>query len=242
VSNVEIRSFNAVEGASEFDRVEGKAAGSTTSSQFLVKCRKVAGLTTGEGFFADAVLLIEGKTEQGLLMELSNILSLRMDERNVVMVSGCGKETLPRAAIIFRGLGIKTFVVWDNDKLHRNTANEQNTIRQNQKLLRLVSAGHEDPWAGGVFADHAIMDNTIEDVCREAVGLEIYDVLQKDAMRHLEVSSGDPMKSVEGAATFIRLLYEKGLKVPMLEDLLRRAEGGVEADRSPLGPPLDAVG
>jgi len=69
-----------------------------------------------EGFFADKVVLVEGKSEKYILPIYARLLGYDFDRNNVAVVyPGTGKGQLDRLIRIFAGFDIPTYPIFDND-------------------------------------------------------------------------------------------------------------------------------
>ena len=76
-------------------------------------------LPTGfsEGFFADAVVLVEGDTDKAVLEELAQRLGRPFDAAGISVLDMSGKGNLRIPAIMLQKLGIPTYVIADGDFL-----------------------------------------------------------------------------------------------------------------------------
>jgi predicted ATP-dependent endonuclease of OLD family len=80
-----------------------------------------------EGFVADVAVLVERQSEVGALRKLQGIMAADWDEHGVAVIPIGGKASLDRPAVIFRGLSIPTYMVFDADRSHRGTGEEENS-------------------------------------------------------------------------------------------------------------------
>ena len=84
-----------------------------------------------EGFFADAVALVEGQTDRVIIEALAARLNQHLDSNGVTVRSVQGKDTLRVARAILVSLGIPTYVLADGDfgtadrKVYRDKTKEQ---------------------------------------------------------------------------------------------------------------------
>lgn len=199
-----------------------------TAESFMARAGAVMSTALNEGFFAEAVVVAEGATEVGMFNELAAImherkhLTKRWEELGVVVVPALGKGNLDRPAIIFKGLGIPTYIVWDADA----DKSESSSITANLRLQRLVGINSpvEKPATqqGNMFA---VFATNIEDECKAALGSESFFYIRDEAAASIGYDSDkkDATKSVEGAAAFIRLVYDKHAKtLPALEEIVKR--------------------
>jgi putative ATP-dependent endonuclease of OLD family len=110
---------------------------------FVVRASPVMTSAVNEGFFADAVVVVEGMSDAAALGALQDILGKQWDEKGIVVVPALGKANLDRPTLVFRGFGIPTYFVFDGDSDCKE--NEKvDTIRKNRHLLRLAGAAEMD--------------------------------------------------------------------------------------------------
>jgi putative ATP-dependent endonuclease of OLD family len=70
-----------------------------------------------EGFFADAVVLVEGDTDRVVIESLAELLGTPLDSSGIAVVSCESKSALRTPHAIFTELGIPAYVVFDSDGL-----------------------------------------------------------------------------------------------------------------------------
>lgn len=91
-----------------------------------------------EGFFADAVVLVEGDTDKSVLEELAQKLGKPFDSAGISILEMGGKENLKVPAAMLAKLGIPTYVIADGDALgaarkHPNDQSAASGIRGSHK-------------------------------------------------------------------------------------------------------------
>ena len=113
-----------------------------------------------EGFFADAVVLVEGPSDRIALLETAEIMGQPLDTLAVSVVSCGSKSAIPLPLVMFRKLGIPVYPVWDADK---------NEGKQRGESERIVSAlGHDGgDWHGKITESFACLKSSLEDVLGE---------------------------------------------------------------------------
>lgn len=81
-----------------------------------------------EGFFANAVALVEGFADVGILHGVADACGIDLAEHGVALIAVDGKSQLPLAMEAFRAAGVPLYVVFDTDEdgsdagaLHCNT-------------------------------------------------------------------------------------------------------------------------
>jgi hypothetical protein len=131
--------------------------------------------TLAEAVFADAALIVEGRTDAALVSGLAH-RDAGFASLGIGLVVAEGKPKMALAWAVLRELGVPVFVMFDGDRLieermrvrgeldEDKIAREVDNIRQqNRHLTRLLTGAEEDWPSTSVTADYAIFDNTIED-------------------------------------------------------------------------------
>jgi putative ATP-dependent endonuclease of OLD family len=97
--------------------VTARTLGPGNEARIEKTVNKMLPTTFSEGFFADAVVLVEGDTDRVVLEELSERLGVPFDSVGISVVDIGGKGSLRIPAGILNELGIPTYPVADGDAL-----------------------------------------------------------------------------------------------------------------------------
>jgi predicted ATP-dependent endonuclease of OLD family len=179
--------------------------------------------TVNEGFFADAVVVVEGLTEFGVFWALQNIMGKSWDRRGIVVVPAEGKTKIDRPVVVFRGLEIPTYFVFDGDAKHKGKGNkeEKSAVLVNELLQRLAGVPVVSFPSTQVNNEWAVFEDDLELEIKNALGGAYYDELRaliSDDLGYSEPSKA--MKNPEAAARLIRKAYEAGRTIPVLESIV----------------------
>ncbi|GJE57286.1 ATP-dependent nuclease [Methylobacterium thuringiense] len=101
--------------ASKLEKAWGKEEG-TFSGQALMPRLHILGAELAEGFFARGVILVEGRSDRAALTAVARMLGVNFEAAGIAILSAEGKANLDRPFVIFRELGIPTFIIWDCDQ------------------------------------------------------------------------------------------------------------------------------
>ena len=97
-----------------------------------------------------------------------------MESMGICVVPCRGKRSLDRPTVVFRELGIPTYVIWDNDHGSGDARSEDN-----RHLLRLVEAEEQD-WPVGVWDTHAALEGNLERVLKREISEGVFEDLLSD--------------------------------------------------------------
>jgi hypothetical protein len=168
--------------------------------------------------------VVEGLSEVGTLWKLQEILEKNWSQLGVVVISAGGKNNIDRPTVIFRGLSIPTYFIFDADShLIGKGREEKDAKNRNHRYLRLAGASIEDFPDTQVHETWAVFRDNLEEILKETLGNETFQSVQNEVASKLGYD--DPalvMKNVEVASNFIELVYEKGYRIPILEEIIEK--------------------
>ncbi len=87
----------------------------TYSAEGLRSRLHIVGPELAEGFFADVVVLVEGVSDKAALMAAASLAGFDLEAHGIAVLPTDGKSKMDKPAIIFRELGIPTFLIFDCD-------------------------------------------------------------------------------------------------------------------------------
>jgi putative ATP-dependent endonuclease of OLD family len=219
-----VSSFSLGLAAQELAKVCDKDPSMFTRDTFKVRAMSVMNTIVNEGFFADVVAVVEGTTEVCMLWKLQEILKKEWSKAGIVVVPSGGKNNIDRPVVIFRGLGIPTYFIFDADAslIGKGVAEEEAKIR-NYRYLRLANAPVEDFPNTQVNDTWAVFKFDLENEIKDSLGQEIFQELRKEVASELGYCDGDrACKNIEGASRLIELIYKRGYKIGKLEEIVEK--------------------
>lgn len=87
----------------------------TFNAQTLAPRLHILGTELAEGFFANGVVLVEGRSDKAALTAIGRLMGINFGAAGIAILPAEGKGNLDGPLVIFRELGIPTFVLWDYD-------------------------------------------------------------------------------------------------------------------------------
>lgn len=215
----ELRALDLGEVAAKLEAAEGKAVGTFTAASLLPRLH-ILGPELAEGFFADGVVLVEGRSDKAALYAAANLLGLSFEEEGIAVLPVEGKANLARPLLIFRELGIPTYAVWDCDAHKADAKPEQNLC-----LLRACdpAAGHSDnPTGTEVRESFAHFANTLEHTLKSEITEQAYSAARNAACEAFDFDpSKDAEKNPEVMKHLLNIAAEGGRRSATLEKLVR---------------------
>lgn len=138
-----------------------------------------------EGFFADVAVLVEGEDDRAALLGVAASMGHNLDAVGIAVIPCVGKTNLDRPLVIFRQLGIPTYVVWDGDEGKKDPKPELN-----RRLLSLLSLPVED-WPSAVGERHACFKIDLESTLSKEIGTDLFERLFSEEQATLGIGKRD---------------------------------------------------
>ena len=168
----ELRALDLSEVARKLERATGKPEG-TFSAETLKPRLHILGTELAEGFFADGIVLVEGRSDRAALAAAAQLLGANFEAAGIAVLSVEGKNNLDRPYLIFRELGIPVFVVWDCD-----CGTNDHKPATNLALTRLVRPDEEIDQPDEetvVAASYAHFEVTLERLIKDEITADVYN-------------------------------------------------------------------
>jgi hypothetical protein len=219
-----ITAFSRDQAAARLAAISQKDPKLFTADTFLAHAIPVMNATVDEGFFADAVVVVEGLSEFGIFWALQGIMNRGWDRRGIVIVPAEGKTKIDRPVVVFRGLEIPAYFVFDGDSKHKGKGSkeEKSAAQTNRLLQRLADATTIVDFPDTqINKEWAVFGDDVEMEFKAAVGEKYFQetrALIADDLGYSEPSKA--LKNPEAAARLIRSIYEAGHKIPVLEEVV----------------------
>lgn len=203
--------------------VAGRPETELSMPAFLARASAVMDAIVNEGFFADAVVVVEGLSDYGCLWTLQEILRQDWAGRGIAVVPASGKNNLEKPTLIFRNFSIPIYLIFDADSSKRNTSEEAKTAKSNQKVLRLVGARAQDFPPTTIENSWACFEDDLERCIKEQLGEgrvnELAGAIKSDFGYD---ETRDVFKNLEGMTRFVHKVYEDNLSLLHLEALVKK--------------------
>jgi putative ATP-dependent endonuclease of OLD family len=215
----ELRALDLATVASKLETALQKPVGSFTAASLAPRLH-ILGPELAEGFFADAVVLVEGRSDKAALLGAAAAMNQSFGRAGIAVISAEGKPNLDRPLLIFKELGIPTYVIWDCDGDKKGGSPEQNLC-----LLRVLDpdADHKaPPTETAVTATYAHFAGTLEETLKAELTEPVFHAALTSACGHFETNVGrDAQKSPEVMKRLLLDANEAGHSSTTLENIIR---------------------
>ncbi|WP_315792730.1 MULTISPECIES: TOPRIM nucleotidyl transferase/hydrolase domain-containing protein [unclassified Bradyrhizobium] len=229
--------------ASRLEVAYGKAPGTFTAASLKARLH-IINSEIAEGFFAGAVVLVEGVSDRAAIIAAAALEGIDLEALGIAILPVDGKTNLDRPLAIFKELKIPTFAVWDCDK---GDHQDQNRALQ---ILSGVDAGSVFSPATVVADSYACFENVLEDVLKAEMGNQTYqEELGAVKLRYGLVKNEDAIKVPAIMIEVLTTAAKKGAKSAILAGIVSRvvslrtksrSETGAKVDESHVDAFLDA--
>jgi putative ATP-dependent endonuclease of OLD family len=196
-----------------------------TRESIRAHAMSVMNITVNEGFFSDVVVVVEGPSDVGTLWKLQEIMKKDWSQLGIVVVPAGGKNNLDRPTVVFRGLSIPTYFIFDADSRYMGGGDdrENDAKKRNRRYLCLAGVQQEDFPDTQVHETWAVFGDNLERELEGALGSQNFQAIRNQVASDLGYpETAQAIKNAEGAARFIELAYQKGNSAPILEEIVEK--------------------
>lgn len=212
----ELNSLDLSAIATELEQAWQKPAG-TYNAESLKPRLHILGTELAEGFFANGVVLVEGRSDKAMLYAIAKTFDRSFEEAGIAVLAAEGKGNLDKPYAIFRALGIPTYVLWDCDKGKKEKA-------ASLALRRLVSPAENIQEAlpeTAINVNYAHFEDTLEALLKFELTAEVHAECLKAACDPFGLTpSEDNHKVPEVMYRVLAEAKDRGAPCPTLEALI----------------------
>jgi len=169
--------------AEQLWEADGSKGEKYTGATLNHRLRSIMTPGVGEGFFADAVVLVEGEDDYAAIMGMARAMDKDLESAGVSVIAVSGKRSLDRPAIIFREFGIPVYMLWDSDGGKGTTTGECEKCGKpfdgnpdpadNHRLLRLLGKQEED-WPSHQEPNYCCFQRDLESTLQTEIGENVF--------------------------------------------------------------------
>jgi len=179
-----------------------------------------------EGFFSKCVVLVEGDSDRAAILGASKLLEINLEGNGISIIPCSGKGNLDKPAIIFKQLGIPTYVIWDNDRDNDrdNDKDKASEIKNNRMLLKFFEEKEID-YPSHVKDNHACLEGTLESMLEREIGHKLYNGILQTCMIEYDLKKSDAIKNPTVIFIMLEDLKKSGGKIPnTLEQIIQKIQ------------------
>jgi putative ATP-dependent endonuclease of OLD family len=211
VTNVKLDSI-----ANDLWNLDGQRGDRYTSETLRPRMQAVMTPWMNEGFFADVAVMVEGEGDRAALLAVGSAFGYDFESMGICVIPCMGKNNIDRPTLVFKKLGIKTYLVWDNDR-----ESDELKPEDNKRLLKLLDATEED-WPTGVWDTHACFDKKLEDTLVNEINPEIFDYYLDKAKDEFRLTRVRALKNPFALRYIIERCYSEGHHSSTLDSIVEK--------------------
>lgn len=181
--------------------------------------------TIREGYFAKVAVLCEGDEDAAFVVAACELNDVDLAKLDVAVLAVNGKASLDRPLVIFRKLGISTFVLFDADNSRKGKDDEKAIVKQNRALLALLGVERESWPDTRVNEQYAVFANTFRNTVQMEFGEEAFRKTYHEVRASLGYYDDAAQKVPAVIVETLRILNLNGLKSETLDLIVDRIRG-----------------
>ena len=217
----QITEYSRREAANRLAYITGREQSEFTPESFVARAAPIMTPLVNEGFFADVVVVVEGISDVAIIWAMQEILDKKWDGLGITVVPAGGKNNIDRPVVVFSGLEIPSYFVFDGDSRHAgNASKEADAIRSNGVLLRLAGVAVESFPATQSTENFAVFSDELETEIQNVDNNRFIAIRDRVAADLGHDRPSTLLKNPHAAAIFLKQFYAEGLRVPILEDIV----------------------
>ncbi|BBO19060.1 ATP-dependent endonuclease [Candidatus Brocadia pituitae] len=194
-----------------------------TKESFRAHALPLMDTIANEGFFADAVVVVEGFGDMGVLWAMQDIMKKDWHSLGIAIIPARGKNNIDRPVVIFRGFQIPTYFIFDADRRYKGKKEEKETVERNKRYLKLADAKEEDFPTTQVHETWACFEDEMESYLKSEIGEDSFNSIREEIAKELGYDRpSQVLKNLDGSERFIQKIYSDGGKLPFLENLINQ--------------------
>lgn len=196
--------------------LDGQRGSKYTAETLRPRMQAVMTPWMNEGFFADIVVLVEGEGDRAALLAAATAVGHNFESMGICVIPCMSKNNIDRPTLVFREMGIKTYLVWDNDR-----GAEDPKPDENRRLLRMLGMAEED-WPTGVWDTHACFDNKLEDTLVKEIQPQMFDYYLDKAKDEFRLARSRALKNPFALRYIVERCYREGCHSPTLDAMVEK--------------------
>lgn len=173
-----------------------------------------------EGFFAEAVVLVEGSTDRAALLSVAEQMEVDFEKLGIALIPCEGKNNLDRPYAIFQSLDIPVYLIWDSDYKKKDAKPETNRY-----LLRLVGVDEPEDWPSYVKSNFACFKYDLNSQLKDDLGEELYLRLLEQYRQEHNLSREQAEKNPVVISEIIQAAYKQGHRCTTFEQIIQHIQG-----------------
>ena len=186
-----------------------------------------------EGFFARAVVLVEGPSDRIVLEAAAAAMGMPLDSLGVSVVPCEAKSAMPLPIVVFRRFGIPVYAVWDADK-------DRGKQREESEHIASALGYSGGDWRGRICGRLTCLEDDLEAAIASDLDKALGDhgpagphherILQERRVRHGIRKNGS---KIPDARLLMEWVREKDIRLETIEAIVQQIAALAEGREAP---------
>jgi hypothetical protein len=207
VPTARVASVNLEAAAQRMWEASGSPRSPYTADTLKARLRLLLDSPVAEGFFARAVVLVEGAEDSAIVRAACLHSSLDLDQEGIAVLHVDGKWNLDRPLVVFGQLGIPIFVMFDGDA---SKSGEDSNTSCNRRLLSLLGEEESGTPETQVNDAFACFEENLTGTIQEEIGSDKWSDAIGEARAHFGFVGDGGEKNPIVLARVFEQLHQSG--------------------------------
>lgn len=184
--------------------------GKSTEVSTWARMKSILGINGSEGFFADGIILVEGREDEAILTAHIEHNKISLDSQGICMVAAHGKTNIPLLLALYNRLNIPTFTIFDGDGKIEDI---------NNAILNLLGKPPQEKSKSEVFTNGAVWEHDFAKAIQIEVGKDNWDKACQEARNEYAILADTGRKNFAVVHRAMNTLLSKGQTSVSLDHL-----------------------
>jgi len=162
-----------------------------TDKSTWARLRQILGIKGSEGFFADAIILVEGIEDVAIILAMFSYKKIFLDQYGIAVISSEGKTSLPMLLALYEELHIPTYTIFDGDF---NKPDKDAKRIYNEALLELFGETRDSKPSTKVMTNGCVWQNNFIEEIKALYSPTSWDEYYRMACDEYDMNSDEGKK------------------------------------------------
>lgn len=191
--------------------------GEVTENSSWARMKSILGIKGSEGFFANAVILVEGQEDEAILTAYAEHKNVSLDNQGIAIIPAESKTKIPSLLVLYGKLGLRTFALFDGDGNQSKPKDAH--VDTNKALLCLMGEKPEERPKTKVYEGGAVWENDFAETIKDELGGANWDEAYQKACIEYLMNADEGKKKFAVIRRTVGILLKNGNSSSTLDNL-----------------------
>ncbi len=188
-----------------------------TENSSWARMKSILGIKGSEGFFANAVILVEGQEDDAILTAYAEHKIVSLDNQGIAIIPAESKTKIPSLLVLYGKLGLRTFALFDADGNQSNPKDAH--VDTNKALLCLMGEKPEERPKTKIYEGGAVWENNFAETIKGELGSANWDEAYQKACVEYLMNADEGKKKFAVIRRTVGILLNNGKSSSTLDNL-----------------------